>query len=415
MKFCPECGSRLEEGLKFCPECGTATGAPVLPAEKRLFELSWSGMMFNSGRTYRLTERSGSHVISVRLEGVSARDAKVFEVGDGFVRELFDILESGNVASWNGFNKSARDVMDGESFLFYATLPDGKTVSANGYMSRPEGYGAVSRRITELFTAEYEKHFPNYRRALERYVKEELLSNNADLTGGVTFSFGFVSGGEGWFSYGEDDLNEGVAAYVIGNFHKTDRKRAERDMAVVFVEKDKTDDGKTVTALTLRLYTADDGLNVTETGCAVLSADLFKCESLKARFFIKPVKMIDDGSPVSLGFNMTETFKASDKPARHTLHLFGFDGDGWSVEFSDITDEGSPERFVRAMRGLGYTSTADSWKKDPFDTTVDPSEVSGVLTVGAFGNLHGFYDKLIQTPKGEPVEDFTIKGYMQRM
>ena len=92
-----------------------------------------------------------------------------------------------------------------------------------------------------------------------------------------------------------------------------------------------------------------------------------------------------------------------------------FDGEGWSVEFSDITDEGSPEPFVRTMRRLGYIKTADQWEKDPSVTTVDPSEVSGVLTVGAFGNLRGFYDKLIQTPKGEPVEGFTIKGYMQRM
>ena len=151
MKFCSECGSRLEEGLKFCPECGTRTGGPDLPAEKKLFELSWSGMMFNSGRTYILTEKNGVNVISVRLEGVSRKDAKTFEVGAGFVRELFDILESGNVASWNGFNKSARNVMDGDRFSFYASLPDGKTVSANGYMSWPEGYGAVSRQVTELF------------------------------------------------------------------------------------------------------------------------------------------------------------------------------------------------------------------------------------------------------------------------
>ena len=415
MKFCSECGSRLEEGLKFCPECGTRTGGPDLPAEKKLFELSWSGMMFNSGRTYILTEKNGVNVISVRLEGVSRKDAKTFEVGAGFVRELFDILESGNVASWNGFNKSARNVMDGDRFSFYASLPDGKTVSANGYMSWPEGYGAVSRRVTELFIGEYEKHFPNYRRALEKYVKEELLSKNEDLTDGRQFGFGFISGGEGWFSYGEGDLPEGVAAYVIGNFHKTDRKRADRDMAVIFVKKDKTDDGKTVTGLTLRLYTADDALNVTETDSATLAGNILKCESLNARFFIKPVGMIDDGSPVSLGFNMTEGFRVSSKPTRHTLHLFSFDGERWSVEFSDITDEGSPEQFVRTMRRLGYIKTADQWEKDPSVTTVDPSEVNGVLTVGAFGSFNGFYDKLIQTPKGEPVDGYTVKGYIQRM
>ena len=32
MKFCPNCGAKLEEGVKFCIECGTKVVRPELPA-----------------------------------------------------------------------------------------------------------------------------------------------------------------------------------------------------------------------------------------------------------------------------------------------------------------------------------------------------------------------------------------------
>ncbi len=78
-------------------------------------------------------------------------DEMKVEVDQQFMDYLslsYELLELGK---WNGFDKVAKNILDGDGFSLNITLEDGNTVSAHGSNAYPKGYSQAIKSIDETF------------------------------------------------------------------------------------------------------------------------------------------------------------------------------------------------------------------------------------------------------------------------
>lgn len=109
-----------------------------------------TGNMVNSYVIYGLEYKNGSYTATVKPDSVPEEDAKSFKVSNGFEENLRAILEKYKVSKWNGFNKTNKMVLDGNSFYLDIYM-EGGDISAHGYMSWPKGYADFKDEVTILF------------------------------------------------------------------------------------------------------------------------------------------------------------------------------------------------------------------------------------------------------------------------
>ncbi len=89
--------------------------------------------------------------VNIKPMDVSKEESQNFEVNDAFINELINILNEYDVISWDGFNKFAKDVYDGDSFSLNLTSKDDISISASGYMIWPDNYRQVKSELDNLF------------------------------------------------------------------------------------------------------------------------------------------------------------------------------------------------------------------------------------------------------------------------
>ena len=304
MKFCTNCGVKLPiEDLPFCPECGAdlrdlskkektdeeqkikepgengdssesgstpaspsanpfikpgmsnVTGGVGVPGYdmvgspgRREFLYSTQGMMFNSGFTIKIQELEGKLYGVYRKTGVSEKDAPRFEVEDSFFDKITEIIDRNNGDSWNGFNKSARDVMDGDSFSFTYSDGKGRRISANGYMAWPEGLGAAIFEIRTMYDEIYDKMYPDLSKQMSAFIRNEVVEEfgNSALSvrpGDPLAAVPLVHGNaDGSYNWGENPQEKGVLGYgIFGGYEGKDPKRFGQRAVVVLADKEKTD------------------------------------------------------------------------------------------------------------------------------------------------------------------------------
>ena len=255
-KFCPECGSRLEGNASETNPAGNsggqnvgtpspAQGMPVFPGGMPIgfaglgmidslkpealaalekmrrngwrFEYSTGGMMFRSGVTYRAWKDEDKTYLQVRMSGVDLKDAPVFEADASFAGELEAILNSCNADAWNGFSGHAQNVFDGDNFSFSFQDGNGRHIYANGYMAWPEGFHAGCALWGALFYREYDKHFPNYYKRLQDYIRDTVYKQYGKCDF-ITYQVNYISNDGETFRYGESSMKEGIITYRGGNY-----------------------------------------------------------------------------------------------------------------------------------------------------------------------------------------------------
>ena len=86
--------------------------------------------------------RYDSYQITMDPDGyhVSVSEEPELPVSADAVHALMDVIDTYDVVSWDGFSKSQRFVLDGESFWLDFTLTDGTRVHARGDNAFPEHY-----------------------------------------------------------------------------------------------------------------------------------------------------------------------------------------------------------------------------------------------------------------------------------
>ena len=75
-------------------------------------------------------------------DGQAEENVPVIETDKAFLEKIDQIIEKNNVAKWNGYHMSARDVLDGDGFSLSIKMDNGQKISAGSYMAWPDGYGA---------------------------------------------------------------------------------------------------------------------------------------------------------------------------------------------------------------------------------------------------------------------------------
>ena len=77
---------------------------------------------------------------------------RIFDGGDDLYRTIAALFAQCSVPKWDGYHRSNTRVLDGTTFSFEAVLADGKTVSASGSNSFPDGYRTFNTALQTLVT-----------------------------------------------------------------------------------------------------------------------------------------------------------------------------------------------------------------------------------------------------------------------
>lgn len=119
--------------------------------EIKHFSFDYSqGYAINSYTRYKL-DCDTICIVDIKPYGISEEENTVVEVDDTFVNNLIEIINKYKVIKWNGFNRVAKDVLDGDSFSFNLHAQDDISITASGYMMWPDNYREVCDEIDNLF------------------------------------------------------------------------------------------------------------------------------------------------------------------------------------------------------------------------------------------------------------------------
>ena len=110
-----------------------------------------AGYMMNSNVRYSLLLENGTYTATVKPLNEPQEAAQTFTVDEHFVQSLRQLLIDNEAGKWNGFNKSDKNVLDGDNFTMFILMTDGTTLDAHGYMKWPKNYHAVKNGLDELF------------------------------------------------------------------------------------------------------------------------------------------------------------------------------------------------------------------------------------------------------------------------
>lgn len=122
--------------------------------------LSYSkGYMMNADIHYefKYDEEKSKYMVSIKPYLISEEDKLELEVEESFKDKLKEILVKNEVGKWDGYNKSDKNVLDGDSFSFGAWFKDKTSIHASGYMMWPDNYRNVRDELDTLFMEIYNK------------------------------------------------------------------------------------------------------------------------------------------------------------------------------------------------------------------------------------------------------------------
>ncbi|MBQ3306583.1 MAG: hypothetical protein IJG68_00160 [Bacilli bacterium] len=108
-----------------------------------------TGYYINADVRYNI-ECEKSCILKIKPQGKSNEEQEEYELSEETLKQIEDLLNKYQVSEWDGFNKTDSRVLDGNSFHFYVTYEDGKSISASGYMSYPKNYGIVTKELERI-------------------------------------------------------------------------------------------------------------------------------------------------------------------------------------------------------------------------------------------------------------------------
>ena len=111
-----------------------------------------------TGEIVSFSFHHGSYFAGYANYNIEQKDGKVFYTAKGYNslnfdinKEIDDVIQKYNVASWNGFNKSDDGVMDGYSFSLKVVYENGAELTASGYMKYPNNYNEATDEFSRIF------------------------------------------------------------------------------------------------------------------------------------------------------------------------------------------------------------------------------------------------------------------------
>lgn len=116
------------------------------------YSSGWSAYAYTR---YDLEKKDNGYYVQIKPYGVPDDEVQEVRLTDKQIKDIEAILTKYKVSKWDGFNKSDKGVLDGDSFSFYLHTEDGVDVSASGYMRWPDNYREVRNELHDIFDALY--------------------------------------------------------------------------------------------------------------------------------------------------------------------------------------------------------------------------------------------------------------------
>ena len=105
----------------------------------------------NASERFELKYENEEYIAQVKLYGIAEEDAIKYKVPENFEQELEKLLKEYSVNKWDGFKKSDKRVLDGNSFDLYVKMEEDNRIDASGYMVWPNNYKEFKEKVVELF------------------------------------------------------------------------------------------------------------------------------------------------------------------------------------------------------------------------------------------------------------------------
>lgn len=122
----------------------------VINEIKSMYFSYTNGYMVNSNVYYEIKLKDDKYIAAIKPNEVAEEDKLEIEVDKSTVNKIKKVLKENKVEKWNGFDKSNRNVMDGDSFSFNLETNSGK-INAHGYMKWPKNYSKVCNSLDNIF------------------------------------------------------------------------------------------------------------------------------------------------------------------------------------------------------------------------------------------------------------------------
>lgn len=109
-----------------------------------------NGYMINSNVYYELNCKENKCIATIKPNQMSEENKLEVEVDKKTVHEIIKVLKENEIEKWNGFDKSNKNVLDGDSFTFQLKTNDNE-IYAHGYMKWPKNYSNVRNSLDNIF------------------------------------------------------------------------------------------------------------------------------------------------------------------------------------------------------------------------------------------------------------------------
>lgn len=109
------------------------------------------GYAMNAYIRYELDYKDDKYIAKIKPYGIPDEEASEVEVDKKTVKKIEEVLGKYEVGKWNGFHKTDKNVLDGDSFSMNVTFKDETSISASGYMRWPKNYGNVRDELDTIF------------------------------------------------------------------------------------------------------------------------------------------------------------------------------------------------------------------------------------------------------------------------
>jgi hypothetical protein len=96
-------------------------------------------------------------ILTTKYDGFPDEEVFVVEIDKNDIDKIIKLFQDNNVASWDGFSKSDKNVLDGTSFSFRVETKDNQKISASGYMKWPKNYREVVDGMVSIFDSANDK------------------------------------------------------------------------------------------------------------------------------------------------------------------------------------------------------------------------------------------------------------------
>lgn len=113
--------------------------------------LSYSnGYMMDANTIYDIDKKDDKYFVTIKPHLIPEEESQTVEIDKKTINKIIEILNKNKVYKWNGFKKSDKYVLDGDSFSFWLYMDDGSDIHASGYMMWPDNYGTVKLELDNI-------------------------------------------------------------------------------------------------------------------------------------------------------------------------------------------------------------------------------------------------------------------------